>query len=123
MKILPIVAALALGIPALAADEPAAATSCPRHAEHMKERATAPEAHAHGVDARGDAAMGFSHQATTHHFLLRKDGGASFAWDISFWRRSLRSRATSARLNRGVRSKPRAIDRVRSSTPQVVCVT
>jgi hypothetical protein len=31
---------------------------------------------AHDVDVRGDLAMGFSHQATTHHFLLRKDGGA-----------------------------------------------
>jgi hypothetical protein len=26
--------------------------------------------------ARGDQAMGFSHQKTTHHFLLYKDGGA-----------------------------------------------
>jgi hypothetical protein len=46
---------------------------CPHHAK------TAPaspiEAHAHGVDTRGDAAMGFSHLATTHHFFLRKDGG------------------------------------------------
>jgi hypothetical protein len=77
VKTLPILVALALGLPALAAaDGPEAAVSCPRHAEHMKERAATPEAHAHGVDARGDAAMGFSHQATTHHFLLRKDGGA-----------------------------------------------
>jgi ketosteroid isomerase-like protein len=28
-----------------------------------------------GVDARGDQAMGFSHENTTHHFLLTKDGG------------------------------------------------
>ena len=32
-------------------------------------------AHHRGVDARGDKAMGFSHAATTHHFLLRPDGG------------------------------------------------
>ena len=26
-----------------------------------------------GVEKRGDQAMGFSHQMTTHHFLLTKD--------------------------------------------------
>jgi len=31
----------------------------------------------HGtVDTRGDHAMGFSHEKTTHHFRLLKDGGA-----------------------------------------------
>jgi hypothetical protein len=34
------------------------------------------ECHAHDVDTRGDAAMGFSHETTTHHFQLKKDGGA-----------------------------------------------
>jgi len=29
-----------------------------------------------GVEQRGDHAMGFSHEKTTHHFLLAKDGGA-----------------------------------------------
>jgi hypothetical protein len=29
-----------------------------------------------GVDSRGDHAMGFSHEKTTHHFRLLKDGGA-----------------------------------------------
>jgi hypothetical protein len=38
----------------------------------MKEHA----AHAEGVDARGDDAMGFSHEKTTHHFLIRANGGA-----------------------------------------------
>jgi hypothetical protein len=28
-----------------------------------------------GVNRRGDAAMGFSHAKTTHHFLLKPDGG------------------------------------------------
>ena len=28
------------------------------------------------VDKRGDHVMGFSHEKTTHHFLLHKDGGA-----------------------------------------------
>jgi hypothetical protein len=31
--------------------------------------------HQHEVDANGDKAMGFSHEKTTHHFLLRADGG------------------------------------------------
>jgi len=32
-------------------------------------------AHGAGVDARGDQAMGFTHERTTHHFLLAKSGG------------------------------------------------
>jgi len=32
--------------------------------------------HRHGVEQRGDQGMGFSHQKTTHHFTLMKDGGA-----------------------------------------------
>jgi hypothetical protein len=32
--------------------------------------------HTHGVNARGDRAMGFSHMKTTHHFRLLPDGGA-----------------------------------------------
>ena len=31
--------------------------------------------HQQGVESRGDQAMGFSHQMTTHHFILTKDGG------------------------------------------------
>jgi hypothetical protein len=34
------------------------------------------EEHHAGVDQRGDHAMGFSHEKTTHHFRLFKDGGA-----------------------------------------------
>jgi hypothetical protein len=37
--------------------------------------ALAGPAHHRAMDARGDKAMGFSHAATTHHFLLRPDGG------------------------------------------------
>jgi hypothetical protein len=33
-------------------------------------------AHHAGVDARGDQAMGFDHDRTTHHFLLARDGGS-----------------------------------------------
>jgi hypothetical protein len=31
--------------------------------------------HQQDVQTRGDQAMGFSHEMTTHHFLLTKDGG------------------------------------------------
>ena len=31
--------------------------------------------HQHQVEKNGDRAMGFSHEKTTHHFLLRADGG------------------------------------------------
>ena len=31
--------------------------------------------HQHQVEANGDKAMGFSHERTTHHFLLRPTGG------------------------------------------------
>jgi hypothetical protein len=34
------------------------------------------DSHLDGVNRRGDAAMGFSHAKTTHHFLLKSDGGA-----------------------------------------------
>src|SRR5713226_78208 len=30
----------------------------------------------HDMEKRGDHAMGFSHEKTTHHFRLLKDGGA-----------------------------------------------
>lgn len=32
--------------------------------------------HQQGVNERGDQVMGFSHDKTTHHFLLLRDGGA-----------------------------------------------
>jgi hypothetical protein len=40
------------------------------HKEHMKER------HQADVEKPGDEAMGFPHDATTHHFRLLPDGGA-----------------------------------------------
>ena len=48
---------------------------CPLHAAHAAAGPEA-EAHRHEVDARGDVAMGFSQQATEHHFRLADDGGA-----------------------------------------------
>jgi len=41
--------------------------SCPMHQQHMKQKA---------VESRGDQAMGFSHEKTTHHFRLLPDGGS-----------------------------------------------
>jgi hypothetical protein len=35
----------------------------------------AQDEHHAGVNKRGDHVMGFSHEKTTHHFELRKDGG------------------------------------------------
>lgn len=48
-------------------DCPMKASDCP-----MKDHGS----HAAGVDARGDDAMGFSHEKTTHHFVLRPNGGS-----------------------------------------------
>jgi hypothetical protein len=46
-------------------------SSCPMHEQHQ----AAQDEHHQGVVERGDQAMGFSHKATTHHFLLAADGG------------------------------------------------
>jgi hypothetical protein len=56
--------------------------NCPLHAAHMAAAqagaASGEDAarHAHEVDARGDVAMGFAQDATTHHFRLAADGGS-----------------------------------------------
>jgi hypothetical protein len=41
-----------------------------------QENSPAQNSHFAGVNARGDAGMGFSHEKTTHHFHLLSDGGA-----------------------------------------------
>jgi hypothetical protein len=41
-------------------------TDCPMHEQHMKDQS---------LKDRGEHAMGFSQTDTTHHFLLRSDGG------------------------------------------------
>jgi len=43
---------------------------CPMHAQHA-----AASSHYASVDEHGDDAMGFSHEKTTHHFLLWTNGG------------------------------------------------
>ncbi len=45
--------------------------SCPMHKEHVKA-----SQHQGDVERRGDEAMGFRHDTTTHHFRLLPDGGA-----------------------------------------------
>jgi TusA-related sulfurtransferase len=55
---------LALLLTALPACAAAQQTSQPAQAERQD-----------GLDQRGDHVMGFSHDATTHHFRLLKDGG------------------------------------------------
>jgi len=44
--------------------------SCPMQREHLKEQ------HQADVEKHGDEAMGFPHDATSHHFRLLSDGGA-----------------------------------------------
>ena len=66
MKTLVLAASLAL--PALACGQ--SPTACPMHKQGMSDD------HGTGVDARGDHAMGFSHEKSAHHFRLLSDGGA-----------------------------------------------
>jgi hypothetical protein len=46
--------------------------SCPQHEEHTSTSAN----HQAEVEKHGDEGMGFSHEKTTHRFLLYSDGGA-----------------------------------------------
>jgi hypothetical protein len=71
------IVAMAVGISAAqqAADSKDSMKDCPMHQEHA---ATASQ-HDHEqneLEHRGNHGMGFDQQKTTHHFLLRKDGGA-----------------------------------------------
>ncbi|MFN7947648.1 MAG: hypothetical protein U0Z53_20025 [Blastocatellia bacterium] len=50
--------------------------NCPMHAAHQKKSEAGAHDHHAGVNKRGDEAMGFSQQKTTHHFRLKTDGGA-----------------------------------------------
>src|SRR5215469_10469633 len=47
------------------------------HQQHLKSSGQHSSAqHQAGVEKRGDEAMGFQHDKTTHHFRLYADGGA-----------------------------------------------
>lgn len=61
---------LALAVTAPGQD---AMKDCPMHAQHQ---GTKHQESKQEMDKRGEAGMGFSQEKTTHHFLLRKDGGA-----------------------------------------------
>jgi len=45
-------------------------------AETAQQQEKKHHSHHQGVDERGDLAMGFSHEKTSHHFRLTADGGA-----------------------------------------------
>jgi hypothetical protein len=49
---------------------------CPMHKScPMAKQASASDSHHEGVNSRGNHAMGFDQQKTTHHFLLQENGG------------------------------------------------
>jgi hypothetical protein len=66
VKALPVI--LAVIVPALAHGQ--AIMSCPMHEQYEGF-----SHHAADVDTRGDKAMGFSHEKSTHHFELLSNGG------------------------------------------------
>ncbi len=77
MKHFPIVAivytALTLAVQAQSATQPQnddPMKDCPMHEQHTGKQ------HDHDMVRRGNQGMGFAQDKTTHHFLLRKDGGA-----------------------------------------------
>ncbi len=47
----------------------------PLHAQHEHGGHAGSAEHFAGVDQRGDEVMGFSHEQTTHHFLVEPGGG------------------------------------------------
>jgi len=50
-------------------------SACPTHDEHTHGASGSPELHETEMNERGGKGMGFSQRATTHHFLLKADGG------------------------------------------------
>lgn len=63
----PLIIVLTLTAISFAASGQSQGHSCPMMQQHKDHHA--------GVNERGDKAMGFSHEKTTHHFILLKDGG------------------------------------------------
>jgi hypothetical protein len=62
MKLILLIA-LTAGVSAQSNQKPESHTECPMHAEHSQ------------MNERGGKGMGFSQTATTHHFLLKSNGG------------------------------------------------
>lgn len=105
--------------------------SCPLHAEHQaaahEHGGHAGAEHFAGVDRRGDEIMGFSHQRTAHHFLVKPEGGTiqveiKDAGDAESLRQIRSHLAEVARqLSAGDFSMPRAIhDRVLPGVPEMI---
>lgn len=84
------VAATLLGVPAFSGQQQDAPKDkskkegmkdCPMHAQHMAASKSAMPGDSHHsasgttLESRGNAGMGFEQSKTTHHFLLRPDGG------------------------------------------------
>lgn len=49
--------------------------STDKHEHHKQHSGKSDHQHHSEVNRRGDEAMGFSHMKTTHHFILKSDGG------------------------------------------------
>ena len=90
--------------------------ACPNHADHQAQ-----------VDQRGDHVMGFDHNKTVHHFLLKADGGVISAAvkdpkdreSIEKIRKHFVEIATL--FSRGEFSKPKEIhDRVPPGVPAMI---
>jgi len=64
MKVFLMMAALIFSAAGVAQSQDAASSAQQDHAKHQE------------MEQRGNQGMGFDQQKTTHHFLLRKDGGA-----------------------------------------------
>jgi hypothetical protein len=62
MKLILLIA-LSIGVSAQSSQKPESQTVCPMHDAHTK------------MNERGEKGMGFSQTATTHHFLLKSNGG------------------------------------------------
>jgi hypothetical protein len=61
MKLILLIA-LAVGVFGQSSQKPESQTECAMHASHTQ------------MNERGEKGMGFSHTATTHHFLLNSNG-------------------------------------------------
>jgi hypothetical protein len=92
------------------------AEDCQHHSEHEKQ-----------VDQRGNHVMGFDHKKTTHHFLLKPDGGIIIAdaknaddrESISKIRKHFAE--ITVLFSRGEFSKPKEIhDRVPPGVPEMI---
>ena len=75
MKTLSAILVLALGGFASPGQEKPAEQTSPMCPAHYQPEASGEKSHHEGVVRRGDDVMGFSHEKTTHHFILLKDGG------------------------------------------------